>query len=126
MSVLIKGIKQDKPVEFYPYVSRDCYSEPLDDKEFYLMDASIVQSFIDELAEFGALHLITETLQCLCQRDDGTVLNTAFPEMGEFIQVAQKMQSIPKDLLDNLHRWEYLGANQIDMNFELKKAWEYE
>lgn len=122
---IIKGIKQNKPVEFTPYVKSEGYSKPLDDKEFFILDAESVQPFIDELADLGVLHIIKDTLQCLCERSDGTVLNTAFPCLKEFISITNKMKKLPNELLDRLKEWRSLGANEIEISFELKRLSEH-
>jgi len=114
----ISGVRLDKPVEFAPYVARDCYSEPLDNAQFFIMDADSVKPFIDELVELDAIYLIKETLQSLCERKDGTLLKTAFPDLVAFMKIGEKMKTIPKELIEALSKWESLGANELDISFE--------
>ncbi len=118
----INGVKLDKPVEFMPYVnSSGCFSKPLDEKEFFTLDAVHVKPFVDELTKLNQLHLIEETLQCLSERKDGTVLNTAFPDIKPFKLVASEMDSIPQELKDLLDKWDSQGAHEINIDFELKR-----
>ncbi|ENM5835050.1 hypothetical protein NTH44_003142 [Vibrio metoecus] len=118
----INGIKLDKPVEFIPYVnSSGCFAKPLDENEFFILDAERVKPFVDELTKLNQLHLIEETLQCLSERKDGTVLNTAFPDIKSFKSVASKMDSIPQELKELIEKWDSQGAHEIDISFELKR-----
>lgn len=114
----IDSVKLDRPVEFMPYVKRDCYSEPIEDAQCFFMDAECVQPFIDELTEMGGIDLIEESLQSLCMRTDGTLLKTAFPDLDDFRSTAEKMKNIPRELVEAICKWKSLGANEIDISFE--------
>lgn len=119
----IDGVKLDKPVEFMPCVNTSgCFSEPLDENEFFILDAERVKPFVDELTKLNQLHLIEETLQCLSGRkEDGTALKTAFPDIKSFKLVATKMDSIPQKLKELIEKWDSQGAHEIDIIFELKR-----
>lgn len=114
--VTISSVKLDRPIEFMPYIN----NRPLDEKLFFFMDAERVQSFISELSELGKIGLIEETLQSLCMRADGTLLKTAFPDLDAFITVAEKMKTVPKELIEALSKWKLLGADEVDIHFEQK------
>lgn len=117
----VNGVKLDKPVEFMPYVnSNGSFSQPLDESELFILDAEHVKPFIDELNKLDHLHLVEDTLQSLSQRKDGTLLNTAFPDIESFKLVTSEMDSIPQELKDLLEKWVSLGAHEIHINFEQK------
>lgn len=118
----IEGIKLDKAAEFRPYKNASgCFADLLDENELFILDASLVKPFINELTRLNQLDLIEETLQCLSQRNDGTVLKTAFPNIQAFKQVAIEMQSVPKQLKVLLDKWQSQGAHEIHIDFELKR-----
>lgn len=112
----IDSVKLDRPVEFMPY----CQGDPLDDAQHFFMDAECVQPFIDELTEIGRIDLIEESLQSLWMRTDGTLLKTAFPDLDDFKSTAEKMKSIPMELVEALCKWNSLGADEIYISFEQK------
>lgn len=117
----IDNVKLNKAVEFMPYVnSSGSFSQPLDESELFILDANRVKPFIDELNKLNQLHLIEETLQGLSQRMDGTLLNTAFPDIESFKLVVSEMDSIPQELKGLLEKWVSLGAHEIHINFEEK------
>ena len=118
--LLHDAVKLDKPVVFSPFVNNGGYSQLIDNGQKFTMSADDVQPFIDELVELSELDIIEHTRQALSQRADGTLLQTAFPDLPEFKAVIVKMKSVPKQLLEMVNEWEVSGANEVMIDFEEK------
>ena len=113
----INNVRLDRPIEFIGYIVNDCYGEPVSDCQ-YIMSVKNGQMFIDSLKANNSLALITDTLQSLSERLDGTVLETALPSMKEFKSVVTTLDGFPQDLIDLLAVWEEKGVNEVDISFE--------
>lgn len=72
---------------------------------------------LNQLHQIGQLCLITETMQSLAERLDGTKLQTAFPSLQEVNDCISKGLVLPDSLLDKLKEWEALGAAEINFDF---------
>jgi len=112
----LNDVYQDKPIEFMPYYTEGSHSKPVCDESVFLNEVES-QRFCDSLASADQKLLVEETLQGLCQRNDGTLLKSAFPSLTEF-KMAVKTISVPKKLLDAVRSWESMGCNEILIHFE--------
>lgn len=77
----LQYVNFEKDVEIYPCTG-DCFLEPISGQT-YILSSADAKTFITQLAQMGRLSLITDTLQSLCQRQDGTNLQTALPTLNE-------------------------------------------
>lgn len=114
------AVKLDKPVVFAPFVNNGGYAESLKDASKFILPADDVKPFIDELVELSQLDIIEDTRQSLCQRADGTLLQTAFPILADLRAVLVEMKKAPKELLELIDVWQVAGANEVNIDFEEK------
>ena len=108
-----------KDVEIRPYVGTG-YQEPIDG-EIYIMSSSDALAMLNQLAGIGRLKLITETMQSLSQRADGTLLQTAFPELGEVKEAIDRGLKLPQTLLEKIEYWDKQGCSTLNFDFEETK-----
>lgn len=113
----IKDVDLDLPAEFSPYQLVGIKSSPVKNAKTYTMNSVDLKVFIAELYGKGMLGLISDTLQSLAKRDDGTPLLTAFPPITEVKRAFDKLESVPVELIGMLEHWESLGCNEIDICF---------
>lgn len=106
----------NKDVEVYPCVSRGCVMEPLGDQQ-YLLSSVDVQSMIVQLQCMGRLSLITETIQSLAQKDDGTMLQTAFPSVGDVKACIDAGLRLPETFIAKINEWEAMGSSEVNFDF---------
>ncbi|MFA0233126.1 hypothetical protein AB4491_29665, partial [Vibrio sp. 10N.261.45.A7] len=71
--------------------------------------------------QMGRLTLITNTLQSLCQRHDGTNLQTALPLLSEVKECIASGLVLPQDLVEKINLWETRNCTVINFDFEEKK-----
>ncbi len=112
----LKYVDLEKDVEIYPGVGAG-YIEPISGEEFRLSSQE-TKSMLRQLKCMGQLSLITDTLQSLCQRADGTKLQTAIPE---FINVKKCISDgliLPEALLEKINLWEKMNCTVINIDFE--------
>ena len=108
----------EKDVEIYPCVG-DSFLEPISGQT-HVLSSSDAKAFISQLNEMDRLVLITDTLQSLCQRNDGTKLQTALPLLSEVKECISLGLTLPLDLVDKIDQWEAQGCSVINFDFEEK------
>ena len=113
----INNVKLDRPIEIIGFIITDCYSEYVPDCH-YLMSVKDGKQFIDSLKTNNLLNIITDTLQSLSMRKDGTNLETAMPSIQEFKNAVITLDGFPQELIDLLPDWEKNGVNEINIQFE--------
>lgn len=106
----------NKDVEVYPCVIRGCIMEPVE-KQKYLLSSEDAQSMIVQLQCMGHLSLITETIQSLAQKDDGTLLQTAFPSVDEVKACIDAGLRLPKTFIAKINEWEAMGCSVVNFDF---------
>lgn len=74
----------------------------------------------NQLVGMGQLELLGETLQSLCQREDGTQLLTAFPNIVKVKDCMQQGLNLPKELVDQINEWGSLGQKEVTFDFVKK------
>ncbi|ENM5835061.1 hypothetical protein NTH44_003153 [Vibrio metoecus] len=109
----------EKDVEIYPCVG-DSYLEPISGQA-YILTSSDAKTLISQLIEMGQLSLITDTLQSLCQRQDGTKLQTALPLLSEVKALISSGLKLPHVLVEKINLWETQNCTVINFDFEEKK-----
>lgn len=112
----LQYVDLDKDVTVYPYVMQGCPSNPIDNQSYTLLAHEAI-AMLDQLRRMGKLSLITETIQSLSQRDDGTLLQTAFPDLGDVKDCIQSGLNLPDGLLSKIKEWESLGATEVWFQF---------
>jgi hypothetical protein len=88
----------------------------------YTLRAHEARAMLSQLAVMGKLSLITDTIQSLCQRNDGTMLQTSFPSLIDVKDCIQSGLNVPAELLAKIKQWESLGATEINFDFVQLKA----
>ncbi|EHA1126441.1 hypothetical protein FG475_15075 [Vibrio navarrensis] len=109
----------EKDVEIYPCAG-DSFLEPISGQA-HMLTSSDAKTFISQLIEMGRLSLITDTLQSLCQRKDGTKLQTALPLLSEVKKCISSGLKLPHDLVEKINLWETQNCTVINFDFEEKK-----
>ncbi|WP_199481101.1 hypothetical protein [Vibrio owensii] len=112
----LQYVDLEKDVEIYPCVG-DCYLEPI------LGQAHVLSSFdakilIAQLKEMGRLSLITDTIQSLCERQDGTKLQTALPLLSDVKACISSGLELPPELVEKISLWETQNCSVINFDFE--------
>jgi hypothetical protein len=107
-------IEQD--VEVYPCTTKGVATYPIEGQS-YRLSSFEAKAMLNQLRDMGQLNLITDTLQGLAQRLDGTELQTAFPNLHEINACIDNGLLLPKSLIDKLREWEALNASEINFDF---------
>ncbi len=103
----------EKDVEIYPCVD----FVPISDQT-YRLSSSEAKAMLSQLRSMGQLNIITDTLQSLCQRQDGTKLQTAFPALSEVKACIEHGLILPQALVEKIDLWETLNYTEINFDFE--------
>ncbi|MCP4262723.1 MAG: hypothetical protein GY774_35240 [Planctomycetes bacterium] len=106
----------NEDVEIYPSKKSGCFSTVIEDEK-YVLAAGDATSMLNQLQQMGNLSLITETMQSLSQRVDGTNLQTAFPDLASLKACIEKGLALPVSFLEKLTHWEKLGATEVNFDF---------
>lgn len=112
----LQYVDLDKDVTVYPTAMRGCTSYPIDNQSYVLL-APAAKVMLSQLAVMGRLSMITETMQSLSQMDDGTLLQTAFPDFDNVKDCIQSGLNLPDELLTKIKEWESLGATEVNFDF---------
>lgn len=112
----LKYADLEQDVEVYPAIVRGATAFPIEGQS-YLLPSHDAKSMLIQLHQIGHLSLITETMQGLAERLDGTKLQTAFPSLQEVNDCIRKGLVLPDLLLEKLEEWESLGAAEINFDF---------
>ncbi len=105
-----------RDVEVYPSTTRGYFSEPIEG-QIYHLPAVETTAMLRQLVGINRLTLITDTIQSLAQRIDGTQLQTAFPTVDEVIACVDAGLQLPDSLLEKIDEWKELGATEINFDF---------
>jgi len=106
----------EKDVEVYPCTGQ-AFLEPIPG-ETYILSSSDAKSLISQLSEMNHLNVITDTLQSLCSRSDGTNLQTALPQLAEIRSCITSGLKLPEDLIKKIERWELMNCTVLNLDFE--------
>lgn len=113
-------LKRD--VEVYPFIMRGCVSSPIENESYTLTSHEAI-AMLALLRRMGKINLITDTMQSLIERNDGTRLLTAFPDLIDVKECIKSGLHLPEGLLAKISVWGSLGATEINFDFvELEKA----
>lgn len=112
----LQYVDLNEDVTIYPMTMQGNVSEPINDQSFVL-PAQESKSMLSQLREMGRLSMITETIQSLAQRLDGTQLQTAFPNICEVKNCIQNGLNLPLELQKKIMEWELMGATEINFDF---------
>lgn len=115
----ISDVRLDRPIVIYPCITEGIHSTPIAGEEF-ILNSYQGAGFIESLKSIDALCLIEETLQGLAQRDDGTLLKTAFPSFEDVSAIIHNINSLPSDFFVIVEKWKTLGSTEICFDFEEK------
>ncbi len=77
---------------------------------------------LSQLISMGELRLITETLQSLAQRQDGTKLQTALPSLSDVKSCISRGLILPQALLERINLWETMSCSVVNFDFEEIKS----
>lgn len=106
----------EKDVEVYPCVG-DGFLEPIDG-QVYIIPSVDVKKIILQLKTMDCLNVITDTLQSLTQRKDGTKLQTALPELLDIKSCISNGLMLRQDFVDKINLWEAMNCSVLNFNFE--------
>lgn len=109
----LKYVDLDQDVEIYPYKSN---GNPIEGQK-YLLSSVEAKSMLQQLIDMGRLTLITETMQSLAQRADGTNLQTAFPSLSAVKTCIDDGLTLPVKLIAKVNEWEDLNCSEINFDF---------
>lgn len=115
----LQYVDMEKNVEIYPCVG-DSFLEPIPGQA-HILTSSEAKTLMNQLIGMGRLSLITDTLQSLCQRKDGTKLQTALPLLSEVKECISSGLKLPHDLVEKINLWETQSVTVINFDFEEKK-----
>lgn len=118
----LQYVDLERDVEVSPFFTKACVSSPIDNQTYILLAHEAV-TMLSQLMSMGKLNLITDTIQSLWEKDDGTQLQTAFPNLIDVKECIKSGLHLPEGLLAKISVWEKLGATEINFDFvELEKA----
>jgi hypothetical protein len=117
----LQYVDMEQDVEIYPCTKRGCTTFPIEGQT-YVLPADDAKSMLSQLRRMGLIALITDSIQSLAQRQDGTNLQTAFPSLDEVKACVDKGLVLPAAFLEKLNEWADLGAAEVNFDFvELKE-----
>lgn len=109
----LKYVDLEQDVEIYPYKSN---GHPIEGQT-YLLSSFDANSMLAQLMSMGRLTLITETMQSLVQRADGTNLQTAFPSLSDVKASIDDGLTLPAKLIEKIKEWEAVNCSEINFDF---------
>lgn len=109
----LKFVDLEQDVEIYPYKSN---GHPIKGQTF-LLSSIDANSMLAQLISMGRLTLITETMQSLAQRADGTNLQTAFPSLSDVKACIDDGLTLPVKLIEKIKEWEAVNCSGINFDF---------
>lgn len=112
----LKYADLEQEVEVYPTIMRGATMYPIEGQS-YRLSSHDAKSMINQLHQIGQLRLLTDTMQSLAERLDGTKLQTALPSLQAVNNCIAKGLVLPDLLLNKLKEWESLGASGINFDF---------
>ena len=112
----LQYVDSEKDVEVYPSCMQGNVCYPLENQS-YTLRAHEAKAMLSQLVVMGKLSMITHSIQSLAQRDDGTQLQTAFPDIEEVRNCIQSGLELPEQLLAKIKEWESLGATEVNFDF---------
>lgn len=107
--MILIHIRYNESVEFYAYYG---FSRHKKDSAKYVMSPEDLNVFLNSL-----VMLITNTLQSLWQRENGTLLLTVFPSINDFIDITTKLNNAPIELMNMVKQWKEDGACEVNIDF---------
>lgn len=112
----LQYVDLEQDVEVYPCTKRGSCTYPIAGQSYNLSSFQ-AKAMLNQLRGMNQLNLITDTIQGLAQRSDGTKLQTAFPSLHEINACIDNGLLLPESLIDMFGEWEALGALEINFDF---------
>lgn len=109
-------VNLEKGVVIYPCTG-DGFVVPIETDNYHL-DSRWTEFMIVQLVSIKRLNVITDTIQSLAVREDGTKLQTAMPTPKELKECMSMGLKFPQELMDNIQRWEGMNCSYISFDFE--------
>lgn len=106
----------DQDVDVYPCMRKGHNMLPMTEHT-YILSAKAARELITQLICLNSLSLITDTIQSLAQRSDGTYLQSAFPALSDVKACILRGLILPPALVESLKTWEGMGASDIFFDF---------
>lgn len=103
----------EQDVEIYPVMSNGHQIEG----QIYRLSYIDSKSMTQQLMCMGRLTLLTQTIQSLWQRADGTKLLTAFPALNDVMACIDQGLVLPPKLVEKIHEWAALSCAEINFDF---------
>ena len=72
---------------------------------------------LSQLVCMGRLNVITDTMQSLAEKLDGTQLQTAFPSINKIKSCIDNGLILPPKLILKIKEWEDLNCSEINFDF---------
>jgi hypothetical protein len=112
----LQYVDLEQDVEIYPYITRGAATFPIEGQK-YLLSSVDANAMLVQLSGMGRLTLITDTIQSLVQRADGTNLQTAFPSLSDVKACIDDGLTLPAKLIEKINEWEAVNCSEINFDF---------
>lgn len=109
----LEYVDLEQDVEVTPYKSN---GYPIEE-ETYTLSAIESSYMIEQLIAMGRLSLLTDTMQSLAQRKDGTQLQTAFPKLGDIKDCIAEGITLPVPFIEKINEWEMMSCYEVNFDF---------
>lgn len=116
----LQFVDLEKDVEVYPCVGHG-FLEPIDGQN-YIIPSEDAKKILLQLKKMRRLSLITDTLQSLAQRQDGTKLQTALPELIDIKSCISNGLILHQDFLDKISLWGAMNCSVVNFDFEERRS----
>ncbi|WP_024604265.1 MULTISPECIES: hypothetical protein [unclassified Pseudoalteromonas] len=112
----LKYVDLEQDVEIYPCVTEGVTTFPIEGQK-HLLSSIDAKAMLNQLSGMGCLPLLTNTMQSLAQRLDGTQLQTAFPSLNEVKTCIDGGLILPPKFIAKINEWEALNCSEINFDF---------
>jgi hypothetical protein len=112
----LKYVDLEQDVEIYPCVTLGATTFPIEGQK-HLLSSIDAKAMLAQLSGMGRLTLITNTMQSLAERLDGTQLQTAFPSLNEVKACIDDGLILPPEFIVKIEEWKSLNCSEINFDF---------
>ena len=112
----LKYVDLEQDVEIYPCITQGVTTFPIEGQT-YLLSSIDAKAMLTQLSGMGRLALITDTIQSLAERLDGTQLQTAFPSLSEVIACIDDGLVLPSKFIAKIEEWKSINCSEISFDF---------
>lgn len=112
----LQFVNLEKDVEIYPCVG-SVYFETIY-SQMHRLSSLEAKAILVQLKIMGQLSLITDTMQGLSKKQDGTKLQTALLRLSDVKVCISHGLILPPDLVEKINFWEDLNCSVIIFDFE--------